>query len=60
MDNQTEIHSKFRFEQDSKRFHRFQIETAEGIVGTVYVPKNLKPMPTVLTLEYAGKSETAA
>jgi len=35
MDQKTDITGKFRFDQDSKRFHRFQIETSEGIVGTL-------------------------
>lgn len=55
MSEKKEIKGLFRYEQDSKRFHRFQIETESGIVGTVYVPKGLKPMPKKLVLEYAGK-----
>ena len=46
----------FRYEQDSKRFHRFQIETDAGIVGTVYVPKYIEAMPKKLVLEYVGKA----
>ena len=56
MTEKKEIHGKFRYEQDSKRFHRFQVETDVGIVGTVYVPKEAKPMPKKLILEYADKS----
>ena len=41
MNEKKEIKGKFRYEQDSKRFHRFQIETDAGIVGTVYVPKGI-------------------
>ena len=41
--------------RDSKRYHRFQIITHEGIVGTVYVPKNIESIPMSITLEYAGK-----
>ena len=39
MSEKKEVESNFRYEQDSKRFHRFKIETDAGIVGTVYVPK---------------------
>ncbi len=52
-----EVRGKFRYEQDSKRFHRFNIETDAGVVGTVYVPKERQgaPMPKRLILEYADK-----
>ena len=57
MSEEKTINGKFRYEQDSKRFHRFQIETDEGIVGTVYVPKDRQgaPMPKKLILEYENK-----
>ena len=48
-----EVTDKFRYEQDSKRYHRFKIETDTGIVGTVYVPKDKESMPKKLILEYA-------
>jgi hypothetical protein len=51
-----EITGKFRYEQDSKRYHRFKIEIEPGIVGTVYVPKDIEAMPKKLALEYADKS----
>ena len=56
MDQKKEIVGKFRYEQDSKRFHRFQIETDAGIVGTVYVPKDKESIPKKLVLEYAAKT----
>ena len=55
MSEKKEIIGKFRFDQDSKRFHRFQIETDVGIVGTVYIPKDKKSMPKKLTLQYVNK-----
>lgn len=54
MSDETEVTGKFRYEQDSKRFHRFKIETDTGIVGTVYVPKDKESMPKKLVLEYAN------
>lgn len=45
MTEKKEITGKFRYDQDSKRFHRFQIETKDGIVGTVYIPKGIDSMP---------------
>ncbi len=54
MSNAEEIKGQFKYEQDSKRYHRFKIETKAGVVGTVYIPKDLKPMPKRLVLEYAS------
>ena len=53
----SEVKGKFRFEKDSKRYHRFQIETNVGIVGTVYVPKSAGGIPSRLILENANKDE---
>ena len=57
MTGEKEITGKFRFDQDSKRFHRFKIETESGIVGTVYIPKDMggDKLPKKITLEYANK-----
>ena len=37
MGKEKEIKGKFIYEQDSKKYHRFKIETEAGIVGTVRV-----------------------
>jgi len=57
MDEKKVITGQFRFDQDSKRIHRFKIETEFGIVGTVYIPKEMggDKLPKKITLEYAGK-----
>ena len=55
MSEEKEIIGKFRYEQDSKRFHRFKIETDTGVVGTVYVPKDKISIPKKIILEYADK-----
>jgi hypothetical protein len=57
MDEKKEITGQFRFDQDSKRFHRFKIETEFGIVGTVYIPKDMggDKLPKKLILEYVSK-----
>ena len=57
MSENKEVEGKFRYEQDSKRFHRFQVITDTGIVGTIYVPKSAETMPKKLVLEYEGKSD---
>ncbi len=53
MTEEKEVRGKFKYEQDSKRYHRFIIVTDTGIVGTVYVPKDKESMPKKLILEYA-------
>ena len=55
MSEEKEIKGLFKYEKDSKRYHRFQIETDAGIVGTIYVPKDMEPMPKKLILEYSDK-----
>lgn len=49
--SEKEIKGQFKYEQDSKRYHRFRIETKEGIVGTIYIPKDMEPLPDRLILE---------
>jgi len=56
MTEKKEIVGKFKFDQDIKRYHRFQIITDAGIVGTVYIPKDAEAMPEKLILEYEGKA----
>ncbi len=48
-----ETKAQFRYEQDSKRFHRFRIESDEGIVGTIYISKDMAKdgIPERITLE---------
>jgi len=48
-----EVNGKFTYERDSKRYHRFDIETESGVVGTVYVPKHLEPLPDRIVLDRA-------
>jgi hypothetical protein len=46
-----EVKGEFKFEQDSKRYHRFKIEADENIVGMIYVPKSATSMPLKIILE---------
>lgn len=53
------IKGKFRYEQDSKNFHRFQIEVENKVVvGTVYISREIEEMPKKLILEYAEKDDS--
>ena len=41
-----------KFDQDSKRYHRFKVVDPEGdVTGTVYFPKTMNPLPEKLVLE---------
>jgi hypothetical protein len=57
MSERKEIIGKFRYEKDSKRYHRFNVELGKevGIVGNLYVPKGIDAMPKKIILEYADK-----
>ena len=44
------VKGTFEYEQDSKRFHRFQIRTTQGVVGTIYIPKTMQPIPDRIEL----------
>ena len=42
---------KLTYEKDSMHYHRFRIESKQGIVGRVYIPKDMKPMPDRIVLD---------
>ena len=54
--DEKEVNGQFRFDQDSKRFHRFKIETDVGVVGTIYIPKDMggSKLPKKMILEYVS------
>ncbi|VEN74744.1 conserved hypothetical protein [Candidatus Desulfarcum epimagneticum] len=54
MSDSKEIKGKFKYEKDSKRYHRFKIETDEGIVGNIYVPKDSEGIPKKIILNNAA------
>ncbi|UCC95819.1 MAG: hypothetical protein JSW40_03495 [Candidatus Omnitrophota bacterium] len=58
MEKLPEIEGKYIFNQDTKRFHRFKIETDNGLVnGTIYIAKDRdgQKLPKKITLNYADK-----
>jgi len=48
-----EIKGTFKYEQDSKRYHRYRIEASGGIVRTLYIPKDAGEIPERIVLEEA-------
>jgi hypothetical protein len=39
------------YDGDTKRKHRFSVESSDGIVGSIYIPKSIDPIPDVIILE---------
>ena len=47
-----EVKLKFRYDQDSKRFHRYRLVDPEGYVtGSIYFSKDMEELPSKLVLE---------
>ena len=53
--SEKEVYGEFSFDQDSKRYHRFRIETDQGIVGLIYVPRDGNGIPKKIILKYENK-----
>jgi hypothetical protein len=48
---------KIVYEQDSKRYHRFKVVDPDAeILGTLYIPKQMNPIPKRLVLEMKSES----
>ena len=45
------------YDQDSKRYHRYIIDEGQGIVGNVYVPKDVKAAPKEIVLKLRVKTD---
>ena len=51
-----EVKLRFRYQQDSKRVHRYQVIDPEGyITGSIYFSKDMKELPKRLLLERMEK-----
>ncbi|MBW2022330.1 MAG: hypothetical protein JRI51_05600 [Deltaproteobacteria bacterium] len=42
----------YKLERDTKRYHRFDIKLDNGGVGTLYLPKDVRPLPKEIVLRY--------
>lgn len=60
MTERTEATGVFIFDQDSKRFHRFRIQADDGIIGTLYVPKDCQAAPLKIVLDFAVREPDEA
>ncbi len=44
----------YKFEKDTRRYHRFDIKLDNRGIGTLYLPKDVKLLPKEITLRYEG------
>lgn len=57
MSESKEVKGWFRYDKDSKCYHRFQVKSETGIVGTIYIPREKKPIPRKLILDYVNNND---
>ena len=57
MSETTQAKGAYRFDKDTRRYHRFKVKIDGGGLGTLYLPKGLKPLPKQLTLTYQEKNK---
>ena len=46
-----------RYDADTKRTHRFNLEPAEGVAGTIYINKKTKPLPKKVVIDLKTREE---
>ncbi len=52
MNRTKEVKGEFKYDKDSKRYHRFKISADSGnVVGLIYISKDYRPLPHKLILE---------
>ena len=42
---------RFEYDKDSAKYHRYQASAQDGIVGTLYIPKDVKDIPDRIELK---------
>ena len=52
-----EIRCTMTFDGDTKRKHRYLVKSSEGIVGSIYIPRTMDPIPDVIILEKRGDDD---
>ena len=46
-----------RYDADTKRTHRFLIESAKGVSGSIYINKDARPLPKDLAIKLKMKGD---
>jgi len=51
MTEKKEVKGTFKYNGDSKRFHRYEVKAESGIVGSLYMPQDIDKIPDRIVLE---------
>ena len=46
-----------RYDADTKRTHRFLLESESGIAGSIYISKDARPLPRDLIIKLKTKGD---
>jgi hypothetical protein len=46
-----------RYDNDTKRTHRFLIESENGIAGSIYISKDTRPLPKDIAIRIKMKGD---
>ena len=46
---------KATYDRDSKKYHRYIIDEGQGIVGNLYIPKDVESAPTRVIIDMKVK-----
>lgn len=57
MAHEKEITGVFRYNSESKKFNKFKFEAQEGVVGYIYIPKDIREIPSEIILQSGDKGE---
>jgi hypothetical protein len=57
MEEERMVELSARYDADTKRTHRFLIESAEGVNGTIYVSKESRPLPKRVVIQLKVKEK---
>ena len=42
---------RFEYDKDSAKYHRYQVSAQDGIVGTLYIPRDAEDIPDRIELK---------
>jgi len=52
MEETKELRGTLKYERDLKRYKRFRIESDSGVVGTIYIPKDMQEQTERIVLDW--------
>lgn len=57
MKEMTTVELVARYDRDTKRMHRYLVESEHGIAGSIYINKSAHPLPKRIVLELKNKAD---